>query len=61
MEKIKAAANSILKTMVNTMIDIDASEWPPSCAFFAYQPIRPKQDCALFEERKEILRESTDK
>lgn len=34
--------HKVLSALCNAMIDADTREWPPKCAFFAYQPFRPK-------------------
>lgn len=34
--------HKILSALCNAMIDADTREWPPKCAFFSYQPFRPK-------------------
>lgn len=41
MKTNKNIFEKITAKIANTMIDQDAREWPPTCSFFAYQPVHP--------------------
>lgn len=44
----KETMNQLLKKTTNYMIDKDEDEWPPTCNFIIYQPVRPARstnDC----------------
>lgn len=32
----------VVKSVVATMMKVDEREWPPSCSFLIYQPVRPQ-------------------
>lgn len=32
----------VVTSMAATMMKVDEREWPPSCSFLIYQPIRPQ-------------------
>lgn len=41
MEKLSALVHSAAKQAIQKMIRNEASEWPPDCRGFYYQPHRP--------------------
>lgn len=43
MKKQNAKIEGIVKKVVAHMVDTELYEWPPKCAAFLYQPIRPKK------------------
>lgn len=54
MKTILSYIKAIVSKMAAVMIDGDSREWPPSCSFFIYQPMRPqtKKNLSLPEEQK---------
>lgn len=42
---------SLIKHVVNALIDQETREWPPECLGFFYQPPRPQHN--THEEKKE--------
>lgn len=41
MKKTKNAFEKITQKVASAMIDKETREWPPTCSFFAYQPVHP--------------------
>lgn len=42
MKKSQNHIKNAVKSMAAKMMKVDEREWPPSCSFLVYQPIRPK-------------------
>ena len=42
MKKSQNHIKNAVKSMAATMMKVDEREWPPSCSFLVYQPVRPK-------------------
>lgn len=42
MEQLKSRIKEVAKCMAETMMKVDEREWPPSCSFLIYQPVRPE-------------------
>lgn len=51
MNKIQEKVKSAAKTMISKMVSGDTREWPPTCSFFAYQPVRPELTPEVATER----------
>ena len=43
MKKVNKTMESVLKKVVNHMVDTELYGWPPQCTSFLYQPVRPKR------------------
>lgn len=43
MKKINQTVESVVSKAVNHMIDTELYGWPPQCASFLYQPVRPRK------------------
>lgn len=43
MKKGKDFVKDFSKNLIHRMVKNDSAEWPPNCAVFAYQPVRPCQ------------------
>lgn len=41
MKKFETHIKEAVKNMAATMMKVDEREWPPSCSFLVYQPVRP--------------------
>ena len=41
MKETKNVFEKITAKVVTAMIDQDERSWPPSCSYFAYQPVHP--------------------
>lgn len=44
MESVNDKIQEVAKKVVNKMVDKVMDEWPPQCATFYYQPVRPKKN-----------------
>lgn len=42
MTTLKDHIKDIAKSLAETMMKGDEREWPPSCSFLIYQPVRPE-------------------
>lgn len=42
MTTLKDQIKDLAKSLAETMMKGDEREWPPSCSFLVYQPVRPK-------------------
>lgn len=42
MKKQKTIVEGVIKRMIEETIDQEKRGWPPGCAGFYYQPLRPK-------------------
>ena len=42
METVNNYIKNVASKLATVMIDGDSREWPPSCSFFVYQPMRPQ-------------------
>lgn len=49
----------IAENLAAKMISHDAEEWPPSCIFFAYQPVRPESPAASSNSIANVCKEET--
>lgn len=43
MKKVNKKLELVVKKVVNHMVDSELYGWPPQCASFLYQPVRPKR------------------
>ena len=43
MKKVNEKMESVLKKVVNYVVDTELYGWPPQCTSFLYQPARPKR------------------
>lgn len=34
---------SVSQALIQRMVERDSAGWPPNCAVFAYQPVRPQK------------------
>lgn len=41
MKKEKEMLKSLSRNLIHRMVKRDSTGWPPNCAVFAYQPVRP--------------------
>lgn len=41
MKKEKELVKDFPKNLIHRMVEQDSAGWPPHCATFAYQPVRP--------------------
>ena len=54
MKKQSEKFDSILKKVVQHMVDAELYGWPPQCTAFLYQPVRPQKAVKkLFESKEE--------
>ena len=42
MTTLKEHIKDVAKSLAETMMKGDEREWPPSCSFLIYQPVRPE-------------------
>lgn len=42
MKKTNKKLETVVKKVVNHMVDKELYGWPPQCASFLYQPVRPQ-------------------
>lgn len=42
MKTVQNHIKEVVKIMAATMMKADEREWPPSCSFLIYQPVRPE-------------------
>lgn len=42
MTTLKNHLKDVAKSLAETMMKGDEREWPPSCSFLVYQPVRPE-------------------
>ena len=43
MKKNNTRMEKAMKKLVKKMVDSELYEWPPQCATFYYQPVRPRK------------------
>lgn len=43
MKRKSEIVKDLSKNLIHHMMDKDSTGWPPNCAAFAYQPVRPCQ------------------
>ncbi len=55
MKKQKKIIEDMTKQIVKKIVIHEVCEWPPQCAVFYYQPIRPSKENALQIKRKTIF------
>lgn len=53
MKKQSEKFDSILKKVVQHMMDAELYGWPPQCTAFLYQPVRPQKAVKKLSESKE--------
>lgn len=44
MKKQKNIIEGMTKRVIKKIVDQEVCEWPPQCAVFYYQPLRPKNE-----------------
>ena len=52
MKKQKNIIEGMTKQMVQKIVDQEVCEWPPQCAVFYYQPMRPSDKKIEKTEKK---------
>lgn len=52
MKKQSEKFDSILKKVVQHMVDAELYGWPPQCTAFLYQPVRPQKAVKKLSESK---------
>lgn len=53
MKKVNKKLELVVKKVVNHMVDSELYGWPPQCASFLYQPVRPKRAGKLASQGNE--------
>ena len=50
MEKLKKGISDMIRSKVQTAVEKDPREWPPTCSTYTFQPERPFSDEEETEE-----------
>lgn len=56
MKKANKKLEPIVRKVVNHMVDSELYGWPPQCASFLYQPVRPKRANKIAPESSKKVR-----
>lgn len=55
MKKLNTTVETLMKKAVNHMVDTELDGWPPQCATFLYQPVRPEKTEKALSHNEENL------
>lgn len=57
MKKVNKKLELVVKKVVNHMVDSELYGWPPQCASFLYQPVRPKRVGKIAPKGNKMVRQ----
>ena len=59
MKKGKELVKDFSKNLIHRMVKKDSAGWPPHCATFAYQPVRPCRENSQSEKAVNLCKRHT--